>query len=668
MNADKSSNKSSESAASGAESDVKMLTNTKHLRSLFEISDDAIMIFTEDYSIECNLACLELFQISSLDAWRRRHWLDMLVDEQLGGLTSREFWKQRMVEALKSGSVRFECYFRRSNGEKFPADVRMTATSDSDETVVMAIVRDTSERQQMEQGLREARKSSILREKELRLILKHISIPVGVYHASGAVDFLNDEFERVCGYTIHDIPHVDHWWKIAYKTPDECNEAKERWYQRLKTAKMSDGAIPPYDSYIDFKDGRKRLVRVWGRLCGDRIIVLLKDVTIEREAATAARLANKAKTDFISRMSHELRTPLNSIIGFSKLMKMSDLPARDKRNADRIHIAGNHLLALVDEILDISRIESNELSLTFECVNINELLSNVTEILKPIALQNEIGILLIKSPDPLLSVHSDRQRLQQILLNLVSNAIKYNREQGLVHLKAHRVDDHIHIEVRDTGFGIPAEKMNRLFTPFDRLDVQKNSASAQGTGLGLSIAKRLLSALGGELTVQSWVGEGTVFAAQLPASKLVTAPNQSTIATDSVEQLSSSTILYIQDDAGSLALVEQILRRRPAVKLRTASSAKAGMSLAREHLPYLIFLDVKLPDHPGDEVIGYLKSDPVTRTIPVYMLSADAMNSRIEHLKDLGAVGYLTKPLDINEFLEVLDSNLGQEVDGTLKC
>ena len=668
MNADKSSNKSSESAASGAESVVKLLTKTKHFRSLFEISGDAIMIFTEDYSIECNLACLKLFQISSVDAWRRRHWLDMLADEQLGGLTSREFWKQRMLEALKSGSVLFECYFRRSNGEKFPADVRMTAINDSDETVVMAIVRDTSERLQLEQGLRRARKSSILREKELRLILRHISIPVGVYHTSGAVDFLNDEFERVFGYTIHDIPDVDHWWKLAYKTPVECNEAKERWYQRLKVAKISDGAIPPYDSYIDFKDGRKRLVRAWGRLLGDRIIVLLKDVTIEHEAAKASALANKAKIDFISRMSHELRTPLNSIIGFSKLMTMSDLPARDKQNADRIHTAGNHLLGLVDEILDISRIESNELSLTREYINISELLSNVTDILRPIALQNEIGILLVKSPDPLLSVYSDRKRLQQILLNLVSNAIKYNRDQGLVHLKAHRVGDHIHIEVRDTGFGIPAEKMDRLFTPFDRLDVQKNSASAQGTGLGLPITKRLLSALGGELTVHSRVGEGTVFVAQLTADKPSPEPRQSTIATDSFDQLSSPTILYIEDDAGSLAVVEQILRRRPAVKLLTASSAKAGMSLAREHLPGLIFLDVNLPDHSGDEVIGYLKSDPVTRKIPVYILSADAMNSRIEHLKDSGAVGYLTKPLDMNEFLELLDSNLGQEVDGTLKC
>ncbi|HAR00417.1 MAG TPA: hypothetical protein DCR61_13815 [Verrucomicrobiales bacterium] len=629
--------------------------NNQPFRSFYEISGEAIMLISERHFMECNPACLNLFQASSLEAWRCLHLADILPEKQSDGIFSWEVLEQCMAEAIKHGSIRFECNFRKLDGMEFLADVQLSAVTDCDETILQATVRDMGERLRVERALHSAKEESTRREQELRIILKNVSIPVGVYHASGGVDFLNEEFENLLGYTQDDIPDIKSFWPIAFPNLDERKQAQDRWAQRLKMAENTRGTIPPFQSLMTFKDGRERLVRSWGRISGNRIIVLLNDITEEHRIAEAAEAANQAKIEFLSRMSHELRTPLNSIIGFSKLLKMSGLSERDTQNANRVHIAGNHLLALVDEILDISRIESSELHLNFESINIDELLSDVEGILKPIALQNEIGILRTKPEESLLSVYSDRQRLQQIMLNLLSNAIKYNRDQGLVNLSAHRVDRLVRIEVRDTGFGVPAEKIHRLFIPFDRLDVQQKKGDTQGTGLGLSITKRLVNALGGELIVRSKVGEGSLFVVELPSSNEPPVTSQRTIAIESGEQLSTLTILYIEDDAGSMALVEEVLGNRPTVNLMTASKAKRGIDLALEHQPDLIFLDFNLPDLNGDEVLARLKMDPLTRKIPVYMLSADAMDAQIERLKSLGAAGYLTKPLDIKYFLQVLD-------------
>ena len=637
--------------------------DNRFFRSFFEISGEATMLMSERNFMECNPACLNLFQASSLEAWRCLHLADILPEKQSDGIFSREVLEQRMAEAIKHGSVRFKCNFRKLDGMEFLADIQLSAVTDCDETILQATVHDMGERLRVERALRSAKEESIQREEELRLILQYVSIPVGVYHVSGGVDFLNEEFERVLGYTQKDIPDLKNWWVKAYRDPDTRKEAQERWSERLKMAQKSGGTIPPHQSLMTFKDGRKRLVRAWGRIFKDRIIVVCNDITEENRIAEAAQAANQAKIEFLSRMSHELRMPLNSIIGFSKLLKMSGLSERDEQNANRIHTAGKHLLALVDEIMDISRIESRELNLTFESININVLLSDIVDLVKPIAAQREIGIIHTKLKEPLPIAYSDPCRLQQVCLNIISNAIKYNRNQGLINLSAHSIEGRIRIEIRDTGHGIPKEKMDRLFIPFDRLDVQKRKSNIEGTGLGLSITQRIVTALGGEITARSKVGEGTVFIVELPSSNEPPAPSQRTTEIESGEQFYTSTItiLYIEDDAGSMALVEQVLGKRPTVNLLTAGKAKQGIDLAREHQPDLIFLDFNLPDFNGDEVLTRLKMDPLTRKIPVYILSADAMDAQIERLKGLGAVGYLTKPLDMDYFLEVLDGNQKHE-------
>jgi PAS domain S-box-containing protein len=637
--------------------------DNQHFRSFYEISGEAIMLMSERHFMECNPACLNLFKASSLEGWQCLHLADILPEKQSDGIFSREALEQHMAEAIKHGSIRFECTFQKLDGMEFLADVQLSAVTDCDETILQVVLHDLGQRLLAERALRTAKEESIRREEELRLILRHLSVPVGVYHVSGGVDFLNDEFVRVLGYTQDDIPDIKSWWSVAYPDYDTRKAAQDRWGERLKIGQKASGTIPPYQSLITIKDGRKRLLRAWGRMFEDRIIVVFSDITEENRIAEATKTANQAKIEFLSRMSHELRTPLNSIIGFSKLLAMSGLSGRDEQNANRIHIAGKHLLALVDEIMDISLIESRELDLTFESINVNELLSAVVDIVKPMAAQREIGIIHTKLKVPLPIVYSDESRLQQVMLNLLSNAIKYNRDQGLVNLSVHSIEGRIRIEIRDTGLGIPKKKMNRLFIPFDRLGVQNKMGNIKGTGLGLSITKRLVNALGGEIIARSKVGEGSVFVVELPSSNEPLAPSQRTIAIESGEQLYTSTltILYIEDDAGSMALVEQVVGNRPTVNLLTASKAKQGIDLAREHQPDLIFLDFNLPDFNGDEVLIRLKMDPLTRKIPVYILSADAMDGQIERLKGLGAVGYITKPLDIDYFLEVLDGNQKHE-------
>ena len=392
---------------------------------------------------------------------------------------------------------------------------------------------------------------------------------------------------------------------------------------------------------------------------------LIEKLRHKQELVNVSDRANRAKSEFLSRMSHELRTPLNGIIGFSKLLEMAGLPDREAGNVRRIHKAGNHLLGLINDVLDISRVEAGEISISSEGIGLGELIAEVAGMVEPMARERRIAIRIDGPGDPQLRALADRQRLRQTLLNLASNGIKYNRDEGILSFTVsgpHR--GRVRIEVRDTGPGIPEEKQSRLFTPFDRLDAEREHTTIEGTGLGLALSKKLVEAMDGEIFVTSKVGEGTVFAVELGCTEgpvhlrreqLATLPQPPGADKSAPEESARPTILYIEDNPDNLALVEQIVEHRPQVRLISAIQGGQGLDLARQHRPDLVFLDFHLPDINGDEVLRRLKTDKRTRAIPVYMLSADAMTDQIKRLKELGAADYLTKPLDIEKFLVVLD-------------
>lgn len=383
-----------------------------------------------------------------------------------------------------------------------------------------------------------------------------------------------------------------------------------------------------------------------------------------RESKELAERANRAKDEFLSRMSHELRTPLNAVLGFAQILEIED-PTPDQRESIRqILAAGRHLLGLIDEVLDVSRIATGRLSLSSEPVSVTDALTEAADLIRPLAVERGIH-LRIDDADGL-HVLADRQRLKQVLLNLLSNGVKYNREGGDILVTwAPVTPDRLAIRVADTGVGIASEAMARLFDPFDRLGAEMSGV--EGTGLGLALSKGLIEAMGGTVKAESEAGAGSVFTIEL---RLAEPPvdrferEWGGVEAPPSQVTPSRTILYIEDNVSNLRLIERIISDRPHVRLLSAMQASLGLELARDHLPDLILLDLHLPDMAGDEALRRLRQDPTTRTIPVVMISADATPAQIERLLAAGADEYLTKPLDVKRFLQVLEAMLDREPAG----
>ncbi|MGA3239418.1 MAG: ATP-binding protein [Bryobacteraceae bacterium] len=377
-----------------------------------------------------------------------------------------------------------------------------------------------------------------------------------------------------------------------------------------------------------------------------------------REAKQQAEAANQAKSEFLSRTSHELRTPLNAILGFGQLLEIVDLEEDDRESLEQIMKAGRHLLCLINEVLDIAGIESGRRSLSREPVRIGDVARDALDMTRGLALARSIEIrteLGLQEDD---YVVADRQRLQQVLLNLLSNAVKYNRAGGTVTLTCEdRTEGEVRISVRDTGLGIPPEDLAKLFVPFERLGAAE--AGIEGTGLGLASSRIFVEAMNAVMGVDSVVGEGSVFwldlqRAAAPLEELERVP-EAGIASRAVDEGHKGIVLYIEDNLTNLKLVKRVLARYPQIEFLSASRGEDGVRLAREAHPDLILLDLHLPDFWGDEVLRRLREDPITREIPVVMLSADATQHQIDRLLAAGAYSYMTKPIDCQRLIEMVD-------------
>ena len=406
------------------------------------------------------------------------------------------------------------------------------------------------------------------------------------------------------------------------------------------------------------------LARVKNHLALKSMADFLKEKNSELEIArTSAENANRAKTDFLSSMSHELRSPLNAILGFAQLMESASPSPNDsqKESIAQILMAGWHLLNLINEILDLSLIESGKVSLSPEPVSLANVMSECQAMMEPQAQQRGISLTFPKFEN-LFFVSADQTRLKQIIINLLSNAIKYNSEKGSIIVDwTSNEQGRTRFSIRDTGAGLSPEKLAQLFQPFNRLG--QEASSIAGTGIGLVVTKRLTELMGGILGVESVVGVGSVFWCELisivapqlgnnKANSVVVTPEQAP------RDAPPRTVLYVEDNPANMMLVEQLISRRPEIQLLTAVNGTLGIEIARNSLPTMILMDINLPGINGIEAMKFLKEDPLTAHIPIVALSANALPGDIEKGLQAGFFSYLTKPIKIQEFMDSLDMAL----------
>jgi PAS domain S-box-containing protein len=386
------------------------------------------------------------------------------------------------------------------------------------------------------------------------------------------------------------------------------------------------------------------------------------------KAKEEADRANQAKSSFLSSMSHELRTPLNAILGFAQMLEYDDeLNADQCDSAHEISKAGKHLLTLINDVLDLAKIEAGKISVSMEDVYLQELAEECCPLLQPLA--NQRGIYIKANFLPGQAVYADRVRLKQILLNLCSNAIKYNHEQGEVHIDADTMPGGwLRIRVQDTGPGLSEEQLKTLAQPFNRLN--RETSGVEGTGIGLTISKKLVEAMSGRLGVESQVGVGSTFWVELQES--TSRPIEAMYAQfNTAPQVSPAQpafkILSIDDNPANLKLVEQALGRRSELEVISAHLPGMGIELAMANTPDAILLDINMPSMDGYQVLKVLRTDPVLKTIPVIALTASALPEDISKVREARFNDYLTKPLDIDLLNDTLNTWLKKETRHALE-
>ncbi|EWY38011.1 histidine kinase [Skermanella stibiiresistens SB22] len=430
--------------------------------------------------------------------------------------------------------------------------------------------------------------------------------------------------------------------------------------RRMTAAAVREaGRLKVVNLALEQEIGERRRMEEELRVARDELELRVVERTRDlEEARSRAEAANHAKSDFLASMSHELRTPLNAILGFAQLLDFNSarepLTAKQRRASEQIAKAGRHLLQLIDEVLDLARVEAGHLVLSMEAVDARGLLDEVVMALQPVA--QDAGVTLSTLGSEMLPVMADRTRLSQVVTNLVSNAIKYNRRNGTVELSGERRrDGMIEITVRDTGLGIPADRLQDLFVPFNRLG--QEYGTIQGTGIGLSITKRLVDAMHGTIGVESTVDVGSVFRVALLLSPVEAQPSLR-VPQEATVRAGSHRLLYIEDNPSNIELMRDLVDVVPSLDLQVAADPLIGLDLAWTTSPEVIILDINLPGINGFEVLKRLHADPRSAGIPVIALTANAMPREVEKGLAAGFHCYLTKPLKVTEFLAALDSAL----------
>mgnify|MGYP001259466250 CR=1 FL=1 len=603
----------------------------------------------------------------------------------------------------------YELTYIRKDGSRFPAIVSVTALRDAQGGIIgyLLIGTDNTARKQVEaeqqrllemqketnKQLQQANLTLQVSEEKLAVTLNSIGDAVIATDAAGRVTLLNPLAERLTGWTQAEASGrpVDKIFRIinqetrqptaipvketlAHGTiqglanhtvviardgsecaiADSCAPIRDRDGQVVGAVLVFRNVTEEYAAQQALRDSAAEQAQLFEAL---------QDKNIELVSAkSAAEKANLAKSNFLSSISHELRTPLNAILGFAQLLEAGSPPPTTTQSV-RLHEiikAGWYLLELINEILDLAVIESGQLSLSREPVSLNEIMRECQAMIEPQAQKRGIRMSFLPFDNSWFA-NADRTRVKQVLINLLSNAIKYNREHGMVEVKCSLSSpERIRIGIKDSGAGLPPEKLVQLFQPFNRLG--QETGSEEGTGIGLVVTKQLVELMGGTIGVESTVGVGSEFWIELAGDVMpqLAAGNATSRELAPAAQVDAAlrTLLYVEDNPANLMLVEQIIEGHPHVRMLSARDGHLGIALARAHLPDVILMDINLPGISGIEALNILREIPATTHIPVIALSANAMLRDIEKGLEHGFFRYLTKPIKINEFMSALDDAL----------
>ena len=567
----------------------------------------------------------------------------------------------------------YELTYIRQDGSRFPAIVSVTALRDVQDGIIgyLLIGTDNTARKQVEEQQELLDQS--LRDQQFytRSLIESNIDALMTTDPRGIISDVNQQMESLTGCTRDEL--IGAPFKNYFTDPKRAEAGIKRV--------LREGKVTNYELTVLARDGKETVVSYNATTFYDRdrnlkgVFAAARDVTdrkqfehtlqennIELESAKgAAEKANLAKSEFLSSMSHELRTPLNGVLGFAQLMESATPPPSpsQQRSIQQILKGGWYLLRLINEILDLAMIESGKVTVSAEPMCMAEVLQDCGVLVGPQATRRSVELRLPDFDQPCY-IHADLTRVKQVMINLLSNAIKYNRPGGSVTVRCeHHGDQRVRMYVKDTGVGLSEEQIAQLFQPFNRLGQEQSTE--EGTGIGLVVTKQLVELMGGQIGVESALGVGTEFWVEFPASQrpelagIDDMPAVSRIKPGSGSTQVQRTVLYVEDNPANLALVDELIARRGDLKLLSAVDAHLGIELARACQPDLILMDINLPGLSGNGALKILQKDPSTAHIPVIALSANAVPRDIERGIEAGFFRYLTKPIQIVEFMDALD-------------
>ncbi len=657
-------------------------------RRLFESAKDGILILDAESGMvmDVNPFLVELLgytheQFLGKAIWELGFFADIVAN-------SDRFIELKAKEYVRYANLPMKTASGRAISVEFVSNVYLVEGT----KVIQCNIRDITEREKVERALEQS-------ERSFRELIQHMHIALVSHGPDMRVLFSNPMASQLLGLTTDQMcgkPVTDAAWNFvrrdgsvmpvdeypvnqALRDPEgeirdlvlgitKGNRAHITWVQCNSHVLHGNGGETQQIlvTFADITDLIRATSDLKRALEQTEIQVADRTAQLERAnedlllSAERADAANSAKSEFLSRMSHELRTPLNSILGFGQVLQSQELTNLQAESVQFILTGGRHLLELINEVLDIARVDAGRIEISLQAVSIDQIVSETFAMLSPLAAADNIRLTSTATPNRPTHVMADVKRLKQILLNLITNAIKYNREGGMVDLYwSQQGLTSVVISIADTGFGIKPEDMEKLFVPFERIAFR--NSNIEGTGLGLALSKRLVTAMGGKLNAKSTLGVGSVFSIELALAQV---PNSMQTASDrnpfngTRDHLRVYTILAIEDNLANLRLLEVILSLKPEFKLLAANRGGTGLEIARTQVVDIILLDLDLPDISGLQVLELLRGEQLTRSTPVVVVSADATPSQVVRMMQAGATAYITKPYDVQRLLETLEEHL----------